>query len=560
LEFTPTDEQLRALGIYREGKSLKLVAGAGTGKTATITLLAGADNRRKRYLAFNKAIVVDATAKMPDNTAVSTVHSLAYRAVIVDDRNGRRYKERMGGGRLPTHKQAQIMGTPRTGIPITDEHGTHILQPGTCVRLVKEGLRKFCESGDEVPNDKHIPWQPFDAKANDRIRRELGPCLHRAWADVTDPGGKLQFTHDHYLKMWALQHPVFGVDVVFVDEAQDLSDIMIRLVADQAAAGTQTVIVGDAFQQIYEWRGSVAALGKIPTDETAYLTKSFRFGRDIADIANDLLSKLGAEFRLTGNEAMDSRVEPITEPRVTLFRTNAAAMGRFLEAQSRGKKPHIVGGAKDIIRFAEAAIELDERGYTTHPELVCFSSWQEVVVYARSDELGEDLKKLVDVVEEHGAEKILAALRNMPSQDRADLVLSTAHKAKGLEWPEVALGPDYRNPDSTGPEEKRLLYVACTRAREVLDCTSIPGFGTSFAVSAVRTPAPVPTEHDGLLASLEEEDNEDIVWVRDGLGHDHDGHWEQAPTPPGIKPGTVDDVREQMARVREDALGPDGRE
>lgn len=539
MSFTLTDQQVHARDCYRTGRRLKLVAGAGTGKTSTLVELAKCDNRRKRYLAFNKAIVVDAGPKFPDNTAVSTIHSLAYRAVLLDGPNARQYKGRFDrSGRLPTNTQVKIMGAP-PGIPIRDEFGTRILQPATCVRLVREGLRKFCESGEEKPQDRHIPWQErFDAAANNLLRRELGPCLHRAWADITNPYGKLQFGFDHYLKIWALRHPVFGVDVVFVDEAQDLNDLMIRLVADQADAGTQVVVVGDRFQQIYEWRGSVAALERIPTDETAYLTKSFRFGPRVAEVANDLLAKLNAEFRLTGNEELDSRVERIVEPRVTLFRTNAAAMSRFLDAQRAGMKPHIVGGAKDIIRFARAAIDLQTRGWTDHPELICFQSWPEVVTYARSDELGDDLTKLVDVVEEHGAEKILAALEGMTPAHKANPVLSTAHKAKGLEWPEVALGPDYRNPDSTGPEEQRLLYVACTRAREVLDCTSIPGFGTSFAVAAARVPAaPAP-------ALPLDEDEDELVW----FGPDESANVT-------VKPGTVDDIRDQMARVRDDAFG-----
>ena len=66
----------------------------------------------------------------------------------------------------------------------------------------------------------------------------------------------------------------------------------------------------------------------------------------------------------------------------------------------------------------------------------------------------------------------------------AERVLATAHKAKGLEWPEVRLAPDFPSLaelDAVGPDgvpwltaeerdqELHLLYVAATRARRRLE-------------------------------------------------------------------------------------------
>src|SRR5690606_13167694 len=59
-----------------------------------------------------------------------------------------------------------------------------------------------------------------------------------------------------------------------------------------------------------------------------------------------------------------------------------------------------------------------------------------------------------------------------------DVIVSTAHKAKGLEWDRVRIGDDFKGPKQdteTGelvmpdPEELRLAYVAVTRARRELD-------------------------------------------------------------------------------------------
>ncbi|TAT71080.1 hypothetical protein [Rhizobium ruizarguesonis] len=59
-KFKPTDEQAAALDAFLQGKSLKINAFAGSGKTSTLQLLANATGLRGQYIAFNKSIVSDA--------------------------------------------------------------------------------------------------------------------------------------------------------------------------------------------------------------------------------------------------------------------------------------------------------------------------------------------------------------------------------------------------------------------------------------------------------------------------------------------------------------------
>lgn len=61
-------------------------------------------------------------------------------------------------------------------------------------------------------------------------------------------------------------------------------------------------------------------------------------------------------------------------------------------------------------------------------------------------------------------------------ESSADLIISTGHKAKGREWDSVALHSDFEprvskddpNKFVLNQEEARLLYVATTRAKELL--------------------------------------------------------------------------------------------
>jgi hypothetical protein len=52
--FAPTAEQTKALELFATGTSLAIEAGAGAGKTSTLTLLGRSTTQRVQYVAFNK--------------------------------------------------------------------------------------------------------------------------------------------------------------------------------------------------------------------------------------------------------------------------------------------------------------------------------------------------------------------------------------------------------------------------------------------------------------------------------------------------------------------------
>jgi len=84
------------------------------------------------------------------------------------------------------------------------------------------------------------------------------------------------------------------------------------------------------------------------------------------------------------------------------------------------------------------------------------------------------LRLSVKLIKDYGVEKILRAVDESAGRpEDADVVISTAHKSKGREWPSVRIGDDFpmpKDPEGTfSPAEMRLLYVAVTRARMNLD-------------------------------------------------------------------------------------------
>ena len=66
----------------RLGKSFKVIAYAGTGKTTTLQMISDAmPERRGMYLAFNKSIASEAQNKFHRGVDCRTFHSLAFRSV-----------------------------------------------------------------------------------------------------------------------------------------------------------------------------------------------------------------------------------------------------------------------------------------------------------------------------------------------------------------------------------------------------------------------------------------------------------------------------------------------
>jgi hypothetical protein len=395
---------------------------------------------------------------------------------------GNRFRHRLNSQRIKSWQLAQMLGVDSIGLQAPQ--GYKNISSSYLAGLTMRAVVRFCQSADIEPTRRHVPIiegidhpNPNGYKGgpnNDRVAEYLVPFVRRAWKDVSSPTGTLPYRHDHYLKLWQLSEPRLHADFVLFDEAQDAAPVM--LAAIEAQRDAQVVWVGDSQQQIYEWRGAVNALASVDANCRAILSQSFRFGPAIAEVANACLTLLGAELRLSGLRSIDSRCARVQHPRAVLCRTNAAALSTVLNVLEEGRTPHLVGGGRELVSFAEAAALLqDGERASWHPELACFASWSEVMAYVEQDPQGDDLALMAGLVEKYGTDVIREALDATTSEANADLIVSTAHKAKGREWDTVRLAGDFITPgkdagDSAG--EWRLLYVAATRARLTLDYSS----------------------------------------------------------------------------------------
>jgi hypothetical protein len=197
-------------------------------------------------------------------------------------------------------------------------------------------------------------------------------------------------------------------------------------------------------------------------------------------------------MQLTGCGSSASRVGKVPHPDAVLCRGNADAIQEVLAFLDLGVPVALTGGGGALLRIAKAAEELKAGRRTSHPELFLFRSWGEVQDYAEHDKAGQDLKAIVQLVDKYGPDQIIQTVDRLSAEQDAQVTISTAHKAKGREWASVRIGPGFADPsvDDDGvqrrlnPAEARLVYVAVSRAREVLDpegITWIDGYEKSTA-------------------------------------------------------------------------------
>ncbi|MET8134093.1 UvrD-helicase domain-containing protein [Streptomyces sp. NPDC005251] len=469
----PTDEQQAAADAFHAGQHLALQAGAGTGKTTTLAELARATRRRGRYLAYNRAIAQDARTRFPPTVSCKTAHALAYAAV------GHRYTRRLNSPRRPAWQMGHALGITKA-IRI----GERELSQKTLSNAALRTVARFCHTADTAVTRHHVPHLRGleDTKMHTELVDHIVPFARKAWTDLQNPDdGTVRFEHDHYLKIWALTQPRIDADFLLLDEAQDTNPVVEQIFLAQRDHA-QLVMVGDSAQAIYDWRGAKDVMTGFEGTQLA-LSQSFRFGPQLAEEANRWLAIADAPIRLTGTETVPTDLGPVALPDAVLCRTNVGAMAQAMNFLTAGQRVGVVGGGDSLCALALAARDLKDGRRTTHPELVLFATWGELQDYASHDQAGRDLQPLIDLVDTHGAQAILDAVAQFVPEQSAEVIVSTAHKAKGREWARVRIADDFTPPkdsDQTddsgqaipGPIENgeaRLAYVAITRTRHRLD-------------------------------------------------------------------------------------------
>lgn len=473
----PTEEQAAIVDHFRKGNSFKISAFAGSGKTSTLKLLGEKYPKTKCcYLAFNRIIADEAKSKFPKNVHCQTFHSLAFHSVpkFLSDRT-------RGGQNMP-RSIARDFRLFATDLPLKQNpQKTGVLTEWDQGMVLIRAVDNFCRSSDKQLKVSHVikalpKWADMEKSFN--YASQMVSAAQTYWEMCTNPKYDFKISHDVYLKYWSLQTPIIPADTILLDEAQDADPIMLNILKSQ---DSQIVLVGDKYQQIYEFRGATNAMQSVRIPEF-YLTKSFRFGQEIADVANLVLNKiLGEKKRIVGNELISSSVDIVSAPDAILARTNASAFEMALACAQSNIRPKVEVDAKQIIQLIDDCEKLQAgKQVTTNSPFFGFDSWGEVEMYVEFNEQA-DFAPFVRLVQKSDIQMLRHIVSNMANPSDYDVVILTAHKSKGMQYNKVQLLGDFKyslDPDKefVTDDEARLIYVAGTRAIETLDISEMQDF------------------------------------------------------------------------------------
>lgn len=459
-----TEEQV-AIIDQPPTRTIIVDAGAGTGKTSTLTAYARRWNaHRGLYLAFNREIADHAQSRFPPWVKAQTVHSMAYQALGVS-----KHKSRIGRLRRQTILQAGI-----------DIHSDY-LSPDRMIRSILDGISNFCSDAGPELLPRHCGLEKAPAMVQQQAMPRIAEVVKRF---INYETSGLPFTHDIYLKNFELFGSISPTyDYVMIDEAQDSNGVTLSIAKK---SGKPILLIGDARQSIYAFRGAMNAMSAIEAPRYP-LTMSWRFGPEVADLANHILSQADDRptFRLRGRPDRRTDIERYSGKAPTrsflLSRTN----GRLLEGLAAippNATFHVAGGFDTLAgqMLSALALSKNEQSKVIDSYVRSFSHWEELKDEAGHDD--PDARKLVKIVADYG-DQIPAMIERLRSQHRvhhqdAQILLSTAHRAKGLEADCVVILDDFPTPrelrarllddkmsEQDYEQELNLLYVACTRAR-----------------------------------------------------------------------------------------------
>lgn len=478
-KLIPTGEQVACVDKIGRTQRLKINAGAGCSKTTTLSMVANATEAKSLYLAFNKAMVEEAKHKFPAWVTVKTTHGLAYSVY------GKELQHKL---KRPVGRYVNVCGTGSEiarhfsirGIELPS--GKWITASGLGV-AVKETVNRFEYSADKKLSRKHVSYSAVGNLINDAtFNRAEYEALVVSYAEILwkqriDPRSPVLAMHDTYLKLYQLSEPDLSMyDVVYLDEAQDTNDCVLDIIYKLKR---KVVLVGDPYQQIYGWRGSVNAMAKMDCEETT-LSTSFRFGQAVADVANLILNcNEPASLTLKGWEKLESQIHKYLPEDVTtharLYRTNAALIADGVAFIAEGKSVAMEIDVRDFVKTLESALALFEgrKSDVKHENIVPFAEWSDLTAEAQF--VGGELARIAAMVGKGEAYRVMQVLADYKKPVNPDIILTTAHKSKGREFDVVVLADDFPSCWNNDGEwvgltemERNLLYVAATRAKLLL--------------------------------------------------------------------------------------------
>ena len=313
-----------------------------------------------------------------------------------------------------------------------------------------------------------------------------------------------------------------------VDEFQDVNLLQARLLDLWLGGRHDVCVVGDVAQTIYSFTGAspdyLTGFGrKHPGARIVELTRDYRSTPQIVSLANDVLARSSQRegtvrlssqreggAQVTYRTYDDDRAEAegvaasiadlidagmAPHSIAVLMRTNGQSQAFEEALGARGIPVAVAGGkpffARDDVRTAisrlrAAAAAVTDEGSVGEivRDVLSGVGWApEAPSGQAGSERWSNMNAIVGWADDSQAQTLPAFVAELDERvayqvepDKAGVELATIHAAKGLEWDAVflvgvaegLLPISYAKTAAAREEERRLLYVAITRARDLL--------------------------------------------------------------------------------------------
>jgi DNA helicase-2/ATP-dependent DNA helicase PcrA len=478
---------------------LCVVAGAGAGKTRVLTLRV-ARRVREGSIEADRTLVTTFSRKAADelrtrlwSLGVAGVKAGTFhRTALGLLREHRELRGRPVPQLLPDRRRllAEVTtGDPRRTRALDGEIGWAKARLVTPDRYQGEARRHRRRSGVN-PDQVADVYARYEAE---RTRRRLLDFDDLIVACADALSGDSEFANSI---RWRTRH-------LFVDEMQDVNPAQFRLLTAMLADEPDLFVVGDANQSVYGFNGAdPTLLERLPEilrgTKVIHLDENHRCTPQVVAVATAVLREGGS------SDGTGAVVPPRTTridgpvPKVVAHATDddeaAWAATRAKMSRTPGRRwSNIAVLTRTNAQLIKVKDAMDAANV---PSLVAGSDLGPAsdlrAERARGNVGRDDADR--DTADRDDADRPLAPVAG------DDVVLTTFHRAKGLQWPTVivlGLGEGLMpiasaQTDAALEEERRLLYVALTRSEEELWCSWFERTGGEALTESAPPRGPSP--------------------------------------------------------------------
>lgn len=474
----PTEEQQIIIdAVMKENKDnkplnpiVKVNSVAGSGKTSLLVEIATKLNKSNSlYLAYSKAIAVEATEKFKNKAVCKTTHSMAWQNIM------RPLKAEVSKELDIRHIKAKVD-----------------IQEKIALKML---IDEFCLS-------KYTSVKDFMSKKNDKYEDWVTDSIIEILKNMESK--KIPFTHSSYFKLFhiyiangSIKFPEF--DLIMLDEAGDLNPVTLEIFMMLPAK--RKILVGDHRQNIFGFNNTINGFEELKgVGLELSMTKSFRVGEGIAKDVEAFMQKhvqKSFSFKgipLTGKETVKTTMY--------LTRNNSFLIGHIVKLMRTGEKFNLARKTRDIFELPLVLMALKPGCKQVNKDFNKIQKFTDDYVVDHPDatmsmvrsrleqHFSDDssISSALSILRQNDFSDIYSAHKYAKSMEMSrtkfDYTLATCHSIKGMEADRVIIGEDLEKSiskiidkennkpkgyyDEDELSELSLYYVAVSRAKIIL--------------------------------------------------------------------------------------------